>query len=122
MWLWTSQCGHSTLVPVSDRVCRQRSVPYQPAHVRAGIGRCPEQPSLVPLRRLKERSRVPAVFLPPLARHGRRRVAVFHRVRTGWPADMSVFRFIRGIAEGKPVTVYGDDTQQPVREPPQLRC
>ena len=36
--------------------------------------------------------------------------------------DMSVFRFIRGIAEGKPVTVYGDDTQQPVREPPQLRC
>ena len=25
--------------------------------------------------------------------------------------DISVFRFIRGIAGGKPVTVYGDDTQ-----------
>ena len=30
MWLWATQCWHSTLVPVSDRVCRQRSVPYQP--------------------------------------------------------------------------------------------
>ena len=29
MWLWTSQCWHSTLVPVSDRVCRQRSVRYR---------------------------------------------------------------------------------------------
>ena len=48
MWLWTSQCWHSTLVPMSDRVCRQRSVPYQPGSGRAGIGRCPEQPSLVP--------------------------------------------------------------------------
>ena len=56
MWLWPPQCWHSTLVPVSDRVGRQRSVPYQPAHVRASTGRCPEQPSLVPLCRIKERS------------------------------------------------------------------
>ena len=29
MWLWPPQCWHSTLVPVSDRVCRQRSVRYR---------------------------------------------------------------------------------------------
>ena len=26
--------------------------------------------------------------------------------------DMSIFRFIRGIAEGEPITIYGDGTQQ----------
>ena len=26
--------------------------------------------------------------------------------------DMSIFRFIRGISEGEPITVYGDGTQQ----------
>ena len=30
---------------------------------------------------------------------------------TGRP-DMSVFKFIRAIAEGEPITVYGDGTQR----------
>ena len=59
MWLWTSQCWHSTLVTMSDRVCRQRSVPYRPAHVRASIGRCPEQPSLVPYASSKSAAESP---------------------------------------------------------------
>ena len=46
---------------------------------------CPEQPPAFSLRSLEERGGNPAPFLPPPARYGRRRAAVFHRLRAGWP-------------------------------------
>ncbi len=66
---------------------------------------------LSPYAASKKAAEAIGLHLPSPARHRRVDSPLLHRLRAGGPARHGVFRFVRRIAEGEPIVVFGDGSQ-----------